>query len=169
MSRKYIIPSRNRLPSGELIGYKKVMDYKENYQGHYVIKLMIPKDALRSQANGRKCRCEKAVVLEIKNIGDGSTVDVITNVFMKPTIYKVGSMVYPDDYDKDYWKECSNGIHFFLSERDAIRYRMSTASPFNCGYASTPEKEYIRLIDGGGAGSTFVKGWDVHLNGGLAI
>lgn len=164
----YILPNRNTLPSGEFVCYKKIMEYKENYQGYYIVKMLVPSDAQRSCADGYKCRCSKALVLEIKNVGDGSLVDVITNTFKKNTIYQVGKYVYPDSYDTDYWKECSHGIHFFMNEWDAIRFRMSTASPFDSGYASTNEIDYTRFIDCGGANSIFVQGIDIHLDGGFA-
>ena len=38
-------------------------------------------------------------------------------------IYKVGEVVYVDNFDNDRWNECSNGIHFFLNKENAINYK----------------------------------------------
>ena len=48
---------------GDFIGWKKA--------GDKIVKLHIPQDALRSSATTRKCRCNKAEVVEIYNI-DGT-------------------------------------------------------------------------------------------------
>ena len=37
-------------------------------------------------------------------------------------LYKVGKTVYPDGFDEDRWNECSNGIHFFMTRREAELY-----------------------------------------------
>ena len=45
---------------GSFIGWKKAHDM--------IVKLQIPEDAKRSSATGRKCRCDKAVVLAIETL-----------------------------------------------------------------------------------------------------
>lgn len=45
---------------GSFIGFKKC-------QNDMIVKLEIPKDALRCSATGRECRCSKAKVLSITN------------------------------------------------------------------------------------------------------
>lgn len=107
---------------GSFIGWKKISNYKENYDGEYVVKLLIPEDAKRSSATSNKCRCNKAKVLEITNIDNGSNVDIITNSLWTNCVYKVGEIVYPDSFDEDRWNECSNGIHFFIDKQEAINY-----------------------------------------------
>ena len=100
---------------GSFIAYKKCNDY--------IIKLNIPADAKRSSATTRKCRCSKAEVLEIKSIKDNTTIPVYEhNAYNQITRYEVGEMVYPDSYDDNRWNECSHGIHFFMSEHDALTY-----------------------------------------------
>lgn len=100
---------------GAFIGWKKVDEY--------LVKLLIPEDARRCSATGRKCRCDKAKVLEITSIKDAneSIDEVINNNYCK-TLYKVGEFVYPDSFDENRWNECSNGIHFFINKEEAIRY-----------------------------------------------
>jgi len=92
-----------------------------------LIKLRIPEEAKRSSATGRKCRCEFAEVLSIEDLTAGIYLDSVTNkrnTVYKPvqTVYAVGEMVYPDDFDENRWHECTNGIHFFITKQEAIDY-----------------------------------------------
>lgn len=90
--------------------------------GGYIVKLEIPEDARRSSAITRKCRADKAKVLEIQNI-DGSSADVLEVVSDRGGVYKVGEMIYPDKWDRCRWNECSNGIHFFVTRMEAENWR----------------------------------------------
>lgn len=100
---------------GPFIGWKVVKEF--------LVKLEIPEDAERSSAFGNKCRCSKAKVLEISHIITGESVSCVTNYnFDQALQYKVGEIVYPDYFDKDQFKECSNGIHFFIDKQSAIDY-----------------------------------------------
>ena len=99
---------------GAFIGWKKV--------GKYLVKIQIPEDARRSSATTRKCRCDKAMVLEITSLDGNKHYDEVTNNRYNETIYKVGEMVYPDSFDEDRWNECSHGIHFFINKEYAITY-----------------------------------------------
>jgi hypothetical protein len=109
--------------TGSFIGYKKIWcskEYEEDVE--FIVKLEIPEDAKRSSSTMNKCRCSKAKVLEIKDADSGETTDKITNFNIFPCVYKVGEYVYPDSFDECRWNECSNGIHFFMSEEEAIKY-----------------------------------------------
>ena len=97
------------------VAWKKV-------DGEYLVKLQIPEDARRSSATTRKCRCDKAMVLEITSLDGNKHYDEVTNNRYNETIYKVGEFVYPDSFDENRWNECSNGIHFFVNKQDAIDY-----------------------------------------------
>ena len=91
--------------------------------GKYIIKLLIPEDAKRSSATTRKCRANKAKVISIYYKDDKTiTLESIQNCNYNTTEYKVGEMVYPDSWDEDRWNECSHGIHFFITEQEAINY-----------------------------------------------
>ena len=96
----------------------------KNVDGKYLVKLQIPEDARRSSATTRKCRCDKAMVLDITSLdGEEHYNEVVNNNYnYKETIYKVGEMVYPDSFDENRWRECSHGIHFFVNKQDAINY-----------------------------------------------
>jgi len=36
--------------------------------------------------------------------------------------YQVGEIVEVENFDEDRWKECSSGIHFFITKQEAIDY-----------------------------------------------
>ena len=95
---------------GSFIGWKMV--------GKHIIKLQITEMALRSSATGRKCRCSEALVL---SIDDGALQEVINYNFFR-TVYKVGEVVRPDRFDTCRWEECTNGIHFFITRKEAEDY-----------------------------------------------
>ena len=104
---------------GAFIGWKQA-----KVEGRYVIvKLEIPASAKRSSATSRKCRCDKAKVLEIYNL-DGAVAKErkCYSSCDKSFIYEVGKTVKVDDFDEDRWNECSRGIHFFISSQEAIDY-----------------------------------------------
>ena len=100
---------------GDFIGWKKA--------GDKIVKLRIPEDALRSSATTRKCRCNKAEVIEIYNI-DGTIADerIISSGYDSTFTYEVGKTVEVQDFDTDRWKECTRGIHFFINRQEAINY-----------------------------------------------
>jgi hypothetical protein len=103
---------------GAFVGWKKVWT-----KSRYIVKLEIPEDAKRSSATTRKCRCDKAKVLDIINFDTKEHVEqVINESYNQETLYKVGEMVYPDKFDDNRWNECSNGIYFFINKQDAIDY-----------------------------------------------
>jgi hypothetical protein len=96
-------------PEGTLIGWKKCKD-------DVIVKLEIPAEAKRSNGTGRKCRSEYAKVLEVIRAEIG-----ISNYDNK-TEYKAGEMVYSDAWDDNRWEECTSGIHFFLTRKEAEEY-----------------------------------------------
>ena len=100
---------------GSFTGWKKV-------NNEYLVKLQIPEDARRLSATTRKCRCNKAMVLDITSLDGETHFDEVVNNNYKKTIYKVGEFVYPDSFDENRWRECSHGIHFFVNKDDAINY-----------------------------------------------
>ena len=100
---------------GAFVAWKKV-------DGKYLVKIYIPEDAKRLSGTTRKCRCNKAMVLDITSLDGEIHFDEVVNYKYKETTYKVGEMVYPDSFDENRWCECSNGIHFFVDKKDAIKY-----------------------------------------------
>ena len=107
---------------GAFIGWKKVR-HQGKTNALYLVKLEIPEDARRSSATTEKCRCDKAKVLEITPISEGTPqLSEVENHNEVKTIYKVGEMVFSDSFDENRWKECSHGIHFFINKQSAIDY-----------------------------------------------
>ena len=103
---------------GAFIGFKKCDGAEECV----LVKLEIPKDAKRSSATTRKCRCSKAKVISITGIATGKEYDEAFSQRDKRFVYRVGETVVPDNFDEDRWNDCSNGIHFFITKQEAIDY-----------------------------------------------
>ena len=99
---------------GIFIGWKKGKD-------NTIIKLEICEDALRCSATSRKCRCNKAKVLEITDRG-GNQIKNIPSNFDNEFIYTVGKISEVEDFDRNRWEECSTGIHFFITKEEAERW-----------------------------------------------
>lgn len=100
---------------GSFIGWKKI--------NKTLIKLEIPEDARRSSATTKKCRCDKAKVLDFYDLNSNElNIDKIINHRYITCEYRKGEMVYPDYFDENRWNECSHGIHFFINKQDAIDY-----------------------------------------------
>ena len=93
--------------------------------GGAIAELFIPEHAKRSSGTTRKCRCSEAIVVEIKD-RKGNDIDEGLSKYKDGSgcklLYKVGETVYPDSFDEDRWNECSNGIHFFMTRREAELY-----------------------------------------------
>ena len=99
---------------GSFTGYKKA--------DGCIIKLLILEDSKRSSATTAKCRCDKAKVLEIKDINTGESMEKARSNYNPNFIYEVGKIVTVEDFDDDRWNECSTGIHFFMNKENALNY-----------------------------------------------
>ena len=100
---------------GSFIGYKKACNH--------IIKLEILPDAKRSSATTRKCRCSAARVLSITTLdGKDDGMRAISSNYDEDFVYRVGEIVRVDDFDDNRWRECSRGIHFFITRDEAVRY-----------------------------------------------
>lgn len=102
---------------GSFIGWKVC-------QSGLVVKLRITEDAKRSSATTRKCRCSKAEVLAIEDKeGNPMPEGTVAHSFQDSSFtYEVGKTVTVDNFDEDRWCECSTGIHFFITRREAVLY-----------------------------------------------
>lgn len=102
-------------------GYKKAIGISS--ENPVIVELYIPPDALRSSAGGRKCRCNKAIVLSITDIYKKLYYGEARSKYNYNFIYRVGETVEPiKDFDLNRWNECSSGIHFFLNRQEAVNY-----------------------------------------------
>lgn len=82
-----------------------------------LVRLLIPADARRSNATGRKCRAEYVDVLEI--IGGEEAL----SLYDSSTVYRVGERVTADHWEEDRWIECDGGIHFYLTRIEAEHHQ----------------------------------------------
>ena len=100
------------LPEGALIGWKKC-------EGGKIVKLRIPEDAKRSHAFGRKCRAERADVLEIFGPRGEAHTEAVAS-FDSDFVYRVGETVVPKNgFSEDWASECEAGIHFYITRLEA--------------------------------------------------
>ena len=96
---------------GEFIAWKKL-------QKSIVAELLIPAESKRtSSLIGRKCRAEFVKVISFVNSSES-----IGYAKHASTPYVVGQTVKPDSYDDDIRVECTHGIHFFMTNREAENY-----------------------------------------------
>lgn len=108
----------------DLIGYKALeVRLCKGLSKIVIAKLLIPAEAKRIVFKDDKCRCEWAKVLEIYSIGTRQQYESAHSyMYSKSLVYKVSEYVYADEFDDNARIVCSNGIHFFLTEEEAIEY-----------------------------------------------
>jgi hypothetical protein len=94
---------------GQFVGWKKC-------RNNVIVKLMIGKNAKRSNSTGRKCRAEYVKVLEVVGAEVGISQHDCT------VEYRVGQIVRCDKWNEDRWVECGGGIHFFITRVEAENY-----------------------------------------------
>ena len=103
---------------GAFIGWKKARHCGEAV----LVKLLIPEDAKRSSAAGRKCRCDKAKVIEILTLKGNIEVESAVSNYDSSFIYKKGEVVCEPNFCENRFKECATGIHFFIDRKEAEKY-----------------------------------------------
>lgn len=104
--------------TGSFIGWKKAKCKAERV----IVKLLIPEDAKRSSATGRKCRCDKAEVLSIESLDGKIHYEIASSNYDDEFIYKVDKTVSVPDFCEDRFNECAAGIHFFINREEAVRH-----------------------------------------------
>jgi hypothetical protein len=104
--------------TGSFIGWKCAVDESNHY---VLIKLEIPEDAKRTSGlNSKKCRCDKAKVLEIRNFT--GELKEAHSIYDSTFVYKVGEEVFVKDFCNDRMRICAPGIHFFMERTYALDY-----------------------------------------------
>jgi hypothetical protein len=99
---------------GQFYGYKKLASGA-------IATLLIPRSSLRfGGLVGRKCRASKVKVVKIELHGKLIEKDVDGRTGKLE--YETGKWVKPDKFDEDFTKECTNGIHFFITKKEAENY-----------------------------------------------
>lgn len=109
---------------GDIIGWKKAWTDDTMPPKSVIVKLLIPADAQRSNATGRKCRASKARVLDLQDKQGNSLPSATTAYSGHDTdfTYKKGETIHVEDFDTNRWKECAPGIHFFITRIEAAEY-----------------------------------------------
>lgn len=118
-ARASIIPDE-----GDIIGWKKAYVDDTMPPRPVIVKLLIPADAQRSNATGRKCRASKARVLDLQD-KQGNSLPPDTTAYSSHDpdfTYRKGETVHVEDFDTNRWNECATGIHFFITRAEAVAY-----------------------------------------------
>lgn len=96
---------------GQFMAFKKL-------KSGGIATLLVSKNAKRvGGLLSRKCRVSKVKVLSISN-GLLKDVDMHTGNL----VYEVGKWVIPDSFDDDIRLDCTNGIHCFITRKEAEDY-----------------------------------------------
>ena len=106
---------------GDIIGWKKAITLDG---APIIVKLLIPADAQRSNATGRKCRASTARVLDLQD-KQGNSLPPDTTAYSSFDLdftYQKGETVHVENFDTNRWEECATGIHFFITRIEAIEY-----------------------------------------------
>lgn len=83
-----------------------------------VIKIYVPADAKRCNSLvSRKCRASKIKVISGDGIGGCSP-----NITRRALTYNKGATVEADEWDDDIRVECTHGIHFFMTKKEAEQW-----------------------------------------------
>ena len=109
---------------GDIIGWKKAWTDDTMPPKSVIVKLLIPADAQRSNATGRKCRASTARVLDLQDKQGNSLPSDTTAYSSYDTdfTYRTGETVHVEDFDTNRWNECAPGIHFFITRIEAAEY-----------------------------------------------
>lgn len=101
---------------GSFIAWKKL-------RNGYIAKLEIPAKAERtSSLVGRKCRASHVKVLAIFTPAGKKTKKPLPGIWLYSYTYQTGKITKADKFDPDIRIECTKGIHFFLTRKEAERY-----------------------------------------------
>ena len=122
---KLSIAKTSILPDeSDIIGWKKAYVDNTMPPKPVIVKLLIPADAQRSNATGRKCRASKARVLDLQD-KQGNSLPPDTTAYSEydtDFTYKKGETVHVENFDTNRWNECAPGIHFFITRIEAAEY-----------------------------------------------
>ena len=121
---------------GYKIGFSEIADGKDLTVA--LITLEIPESypGIKLIGSSHGCRSNVARVLSIRRIdlygklGESSftvmlssdKLDSAFSIYDKNFSYHPGEIVFPDKFDTNYNKICTNGIHFYLCKSRAINY-----------------------------------------------
>lgn len=117
LMRLYGIP--RIIPTEDIVGYKFAR--AETWKP-VIVKLHIPATADTAIYEGMKCRASEAYVLDIYDLEGKKYSSAVSCLCYQSLTYNVGEWVFPDDWLDNPTIECGAGIHFFLTEAEAIEF-----------------------------------------------
>jgi hypothetical protein len=97
----------------DLLVYKRLQDDR-------IATLKLKKGQFFQSRNHEKCRTSRVFVVSIESIDGKESFSEGRSIFLDTFVYTVGKYVFAK-YDKAI-RECSSGIHFFLSKESAKEY-----------------------------------------------
>lgn len=92
-----------------MIGYK-------NCERNKIVTLEIPKGAIVFSINNNQCRTNKAKVIDIS-----SGEKIVYSDYDESFAYELGKEIEIENFDLRYNVECSTGIHFYRTKKEAER------------------------------------------------
>ena len=105
---------------GSFYGFKKVI-LEDGSKG--LLTLIVGNKAKRtSSLVGRKCRSEYAKVVKITSLDETTEYQSAKSTHDETFTYNVGQVIRPNEYDEDIRIECTSGIHFFITKKEAKEY-----------------------------------------------
>ena len=106
---------KGKILRDDIIGYKKCAD-KDGRQD-VIVTLKIPRGSIVFSINGKKCRTNRAIVLDITGA------DRAYSLSREHTAsYYVGDEINIYNFNCQYNLECAEGIHFFMTREEAEGY-----------------------------------------------
>lgn len=106
------------------VGWKKAIAIIAGKRRDCIVKVMIPDEARSQITPLRRCRADKAIILDAQDFEGHSIVcDTIKSIYDNSFEYNVGDIVYPREaFDTNRWHECSSGIYYFQDRERAVKF-----------------------------------------------
>ncbi len=110
-----------QIPQGKsILVWKKCRD---NQGQEVLVKLQIPCRAKRTaNLKNNKCRAEYAKVLSMHELNGKPLAAQVVHGLYNGFTYEVGKTVRADSYNGDTRLDCTNGIHFFMTQGEASAF-----------------------------------------------
>jgi hypothetical protein len=103
---------------GSFIAWKKAKNH--------LLKIVIPNEAKRTSCIiNRKCRAEYVKTIAIFDLdGTPTHKNTIAKGLYSGIEYKIGEITKSDSYDDNIFVDCTHGIHFFITRKEAEEFEM---------------------------------------------
>lgn len=130
------VGDKNSPPTtGSFIAWKKVRALHNGRPVFAIVKLEIPKEAMRTRgwksyaksifydSSNLKCRASSAKVLSI-TVSSKTKIKEARSDYDPDFLYEVGKVVCATKYNQSRSAICTRGIHFFMKRSDAVNYKL---------------------------------------------